>query len=102
MLNVNDTNFETEVLNHKGLVLIDFYADWCGPCKNFGPIFEEFASETSDVKCIKVNVDESTIARKYRVMSIPTIILFKDGEVCDRFIGVMQKKDLSEFVNKNK
>lgn len=102
MINVNDGNFQEEVLDFKGLVVIDFYADWCGPCKSFGPIFEEFSNEISDVKCVKVNVDESTISRKYKVMSIPTIILFKDGEVCDRFVGVMQKRDLVEFVNKNR
>lgn len=102
MINVNDSNFQQEVLDCKGLVVIDFYADWCGPCKSFGPIFEEFSNEVSDVKCVKVNVDESTISRKYKVMSIPTVILFKDGEVCDRFVGVMQKRDLVEFVNKNK
>lgn len=102
MIQVNDTNFKTEVLEHKGIVLIDFYADWCGPCKNFAPIFEEFSKEVSDVKCVKMNVDESTSARTYRVMSIPTVILFKDGEVCDRFIGSMQKKDLVDFVNKNR
>ncbi|EIA25102.1 hypothetical protein SFB3_146G1, partial [Candidatus Arthromitus sp. SFB-3] len=81
MIQVNDTNFKTEVLEHKGIVLIDFYADWCGPCKNFAPIFEEFSKEVSDVKCVKMNVDESTSARTYRVMSIPTVILFKNGEV---------------------
>ena len=102
MIQVNDTNFKTEVLEHKGIVLIDFYADWCGPCKNFAPIFEEFSKEVSDVKCVKRNVDESTSARTYRVMSIPTVILFKNGEVCDRFIGAMQKKDLVDFVNKNR
>lgn len=79
MIQVNDTNFKTEVLEHKGIVLIDFYADWCGPCKNFAPIFEEFSKEVSDVKCVKMNVDESTSARTYRVMSIPTVILFKNG-----------------------
>ena len=102
MVNVNDSNFKQEVLDHKGMVLIDFYADWCGPCKSFGPIFEEFSKEVTDVKCFKLNVDECSIARNYRVMSIPTVILFKDGEVCDRFVGAMQKNDLYEFVNKNK
>lgn len=102
MINVNDSNFENEVLSYKGMVLIDFYADWCGPCKTFGPIFEDFSQDITDVKCVKVNVDESTISRKYKVMSIPTVILFKHGEVCDRFIGVMQKRDLHDFVNKNR
>lgn len=102
VLKLGTDNFEQEVLKNNNKVLVDFYADWCGPCKSFGPIFEEFSNENSDVKCVKINVDESTISRKYKVMSIPTVILFKDGEVCDRFVGVMQKRDLVEFVNKNK
>ncbi len=102
MIYGDDLNFENEVLSYKGIVIVDFYADWCGPCKSFAPIFEEVASETSGVKFMKVNVDESAIARKYRVMSIPTVVLFKNGEVCDKFIGVMQKKDLIDFINKHK
>ena len=102
MININDSNFKEEVLDFKGIVVVDFFAQWCGPCKSFGPIFEAFAEEHTDVKCVKVDVDESTIARKYKVMSIPTVVLFKDGEVCDKFIGVMQKKDLIDFVSKNK
>ncbi len=102
MINVNDLNFKEEVLENKGFTMVDFYANWCGPCKTFSPIFEEFANENQDIKCVKVNVDETTIARQYKIMSIPTILLFYNGEICDRFIGVMQKRDLLEFVNKNK
>lgn len=102
MLTVNDSNFKNEVISQKGLVVIDFYANWCGPCKAFGPIFEETSKEITDVKFVKVNVDESTISREFKVMSIPTVILFKDGVVTDRFVGVMQKRDLIEFINKNR
>ena len=102
MINLNDSNFKQEVLDFKGIVVVDFFADWCNPCKAFASIFEEFGSENEDVKCVKVNVDDSGLARKYRVMSIPTVVLFKDGEVKDRFVGVMQKKDLADFVAKNR
>ncbi len=102
MVNINDSNFKQEVLDFDGVVVADFYAQWCGPCKSFGPIFEDFARESADVKCVKIDVDESTIARKYKIMSIPTVVLFKNGEVCDKFIGVMQKKDLIDFIDKNK
>lgn len=102
MIKVNDLNFKEEVLERDGFTLVDFYADWCGPCKTFLPIFEEFANENPNIKCVKVNVDETTIAKQYKIMSIPTILLFYNGELCDRFIGVMQKRDLVEFINKNK
>ena len=102
MIIINDLNFKEEVLDNKGFTMVDFYADWCGPCKTFSPIFEEFANENPNIKCVKVNVDETTIARQYKIMSIPTILLFHNGELCDRFVGVMQKRDLLEFVNKNK
>lgn len=102
IINVDDNNFKENVLDFDGIVLVDFYADWCGPCKSFGPIFEEFSNEASDnIRCCKLNVDESVLSKKYKVMSIPTVILFKNGEVCDRFVGVLQKRDLVEFVNKN-
>lgn len=102
MILVDDLSFKKEVLEFNGIVLVDFYADWCGPCKSFSPIFSEFSNENSDVKCVKVDVDKTTIAKNYRVMNIPTILLFKNGEMLDRSIGVMQKRDLGEFVNKHK
>lgn len=102
MIMVDDLNFSKEVLGFDGIVLVDFYADWCGPCKSFSPIFEEFSNENKDIKCVKVNVDKSTIAKNYKVMNIPTTILFKNGEMKDRSLGVMQKRDLSEFVNRHK
>lgn len=78
--------------------VVDFYATWCGPCKMFGPIFEE-VSKTSNINFIKLDVDKfSDIAREYGVMSIPTIILFKNGEEVKRFTGFMSKEDLIEFL----
>lgn len=102
IIKVNDDNFKQEIVDYKGIVLVDFSAEWCGPCKSFAPIFKEFSDLNKDVKCCEVNVDESMVSRTYKVMSIPTILMFKDGEVCDRFVGVMQKNDLELFINKNK
>lgn len=78
--------------------IVDFYADWCGPCKMFAPVFEE-ASQESDINFIKLNVDEySDIAREYGVMTIPTIILFKNGNEVKRFTGFMPKEELIKFL----
>lgn len=78
--------------------IVDFYADWCGPCKMFAPVFEE-ASQESDINFIKLNVDEySDIAREYGVMTIPTIILFKNGNEIKRFTGFMSKDELIKFL----
>jgi len=81
--------------------VVDFYATWCGPCKMFGPIFEE-VSKTNNINFIKVDVDKnSDIAREYGVMSIPTIILFKEGKEVKRFTGFMSKENFIEFLNEN-
>lgn len=78
--------------------IVDFYANWCGPCKMFSPIFEE-ESNNSDINFIKVNVDDySDIAREYGVMTIPTVILFKEGEEVKRNIGFMSNEDLDNFL----
>ena len=92
-------NFEQEVLKSDKPVLVDFYADWCGPCKMMGPVVEEIASEKSDVKVGKLNIDEEMeIAQKYGVMSIPTFIVFKDGNVSKKDMGAKPKSaDLSLF-----
>lgn len=88
----NEENFETEVLNAKGTVIVDFYADWCGPCKMMSPIIDEIAEEMPEVKVGKVNVDESgDLAMKYDVSSIPTIMIVKDGAVSKTFVGVTEK-----------
>ena len=101
ILHLENENFN-EVIS-KGLTLVDFYAEWCGPCKMLSPIIEEIATELSDVKIVKLNIDEhGDIAQKYGVMSIPTLILFKDGKEIDKSIGFMPKEDMIEFINKNK
>ncbi len=96
-------NFDTEVLQADGPVLVDFYADWCGPCKMQGPIVEELAQEMagSNTKVAKLNVDEAQeIAGKYEVMSIPTLIIFNKGQVADKLIGVHTKDDLKARLEK--
>ena len=101
MIQVNDTNFKTEVLEHKGIVLIDFYADWCGPCKMLAPIVEEVASEHEDLKVVRINIDnEESIAMDYQIMSIPTLVLIKDGKEVDRVIGYVQKKVIETMIER--
>ncbi|MEE0865868.1 MAG: thioredoxin [Clostridia bacterium] len=100
VLNVTSENYENEVLKSDKKVLIDFYADWCGPCKMMSPIIDEIAEEMSDtVKVGKVNVDENqNLAMEYGVMSIPTVIILKNGEVQKTFIGVTDKEKIIEFL----
>ena len=95
-IKVTTENFESEVKNSSVPVLVDFYADWCGPCKIMGPVIEELAKEVEgQAKVGKLNVDEeSDLAVEYNVMSIPTIIIFKNGEEAKRFVGVTNKEDL--------
>lgn len=86
-----------------GYALVDFYADWCGPCQALAPILEAVDSEGSAAKIVKLNVDNAQeVASKYGVMSIPTMILFKDGQKVDQKVGVLQKEDLVTWINVNK
>lgn len=99
IIKVTSENFEEEVLNSNKTVLIDFYAEWCGPCKAYAPIIEKFASENNDIKVVKVNVDEAQdMAMKYQVMSIPTTLIIKNGQEIKRAVGMMSKTDLIEMV----
>lgn len=99
-----DANFKTEALESDKLVLVDFYADWCGPCKMMAPIIDELAGEYEGiVKIGKLNVDDNPdTARQYRVMSIPTIIIYKNGEVVETLVGVVAKKALKEKLDAQK
>ncbi len=99
VINITKDNFETEVLKSDKPVLIDFWAEWCGPCRMQLPIVHELAEELTDAKVGKVNVDEQPeLARRYMVMSIPTLIVFKDGEVYKKAVGVQQKEQLREML----
>lgn len=100
----NDQNFKQEVEQYSGLALIDFFADWCGPCRLMAPIIDEIAIEykDKDIKIGKVNIDENKeLVEKYRIMSVPTIYLFKQGKIIERINGYCIKEDLIELINKN-
>jgi len=101
MITHTDKNgFKKEVLDEKGFVFVDFYADWCGPCKITSPIIEELTKEIKDIKFIKVNVDEnSELASTYQVFSIPTFMIFKDGKVVHQFVGAMDKDGFLQEIN---
>lgn len=91
--------FDQEVLQAGKTVLVDFYADWCGPCKMMAPVVEELAGEEPRVKVCKINIDEEmAVAQKYGVMSIPTFIAFKNGEVAGKQIGAVPKSKLQEMI----
>ena len=99
VLNVTSANFKEEVLNSEKTVLIDFYADWCGPCKMFSPVVEAVANENEDIKVVKVNVDNAQdLAIQYQVMSIPTVVIIKDGKEINRNVGMVSKSQLLEMV----
>lgn len=101
ILDVTRENFEEEVLKADRKVLVDFYADWCGPCKMLAPIVEEVASEHEDLKVVRINIDnEESIAMDYQIMSIPTLVLIKDGKEVDRVIGYVQKKVIETMIER--
>ncbi len=95
-------NFDQEVLQSKVPVYVDFFATWCGPCRAFAPIFEEFAQEMGDkIKAYKFDVDSSQdLAARYEVQTIPTIVLFKQGKVAERVMGVKSKEELRGMLEK--
>ena len=101
IVDVTRDNFEEEVLKADRKVLVDFYADWCGPCKMLAPIVEEVASEHEDLKVVRINIDnEESIAMDYQIMSIPTLVLIKDGKEVDRVIGYVQKKVIETMIER--
>ena len=96
---INDNNFKEEVLEKRGVVVVDFFATWCAPCKMLAPIVEELESELASVKFVKVDVDESpVVSTKYKISNIPTIKIFKNGEVVETKVGFTPKEVLKEVI----
>lgn len=92
---INDANFDSEVIASEKTCLIDFFATWCGPCKIMSPIIDEIADEMADVVVGKVDVDEAgELAERFGIMSIPTIMVFKNGEIAETFVGVTDKESI--------
>ena len=99
MIALTEDNFDREVLNSEIPVLFDFWASWCGPCRSLSPIVEEIAGEADGFKVGSINVDdEPGLARDFRVMSIPTLIVFKDGKAAKRSVGVISKEEILELI----
>ena len=99
VLNITDTNFESEVLSSEQPVLIDFWASWCGPCRMLSPVIDKIADEVSDIKIGIVNVDEQTeLARQFGVMSIPTLVVMKNGQVTQQSVGVQPKEAILSMI----
>ncbi len=99
LIEVNKNNYEEEVLNYNGKVIIDFNAEWCGPCKMLAPVLEEISEEKTNIKFVSVNVDmNEELASSFNVMSIPCVVLMENGKEVKRSIGLVPKVELERFI----
>ena len=99
VININKNNFQEEVMNANQPVLLDFWPAWCGPCQMVGPVIEEIAAERSDIKVGKINVDEQPeLASQFQVMSIPTLVVIKDGQIVNKSVGAKPKDQILKML----
>ena len=103
LINITDEEFEDSILKNSGVCLVDFWAEWCGPCKQISPILEEIASEeNNDITIAKINIDENPrVATDYGIRSIPTMLLFSNGELKDTKVGTLPKQELNDWIKSN-
>ena len=99
VIEVNESNFQEEVLNSKIKVLVDFNAEWCGPCKMLRPVLDKYAEEHDNVKIVSINVDDNNeLARKYNVFSIPCLVVIKNGKETDRTVGLISRTEIDDLI----
>ena len=99
VLEVNQNNYESEVLNYNGKVIIDFNAEWCGPCKMLAPVLEEISEEKTNIKFVSINVDmNEELASKFNIMSIPCLVAMENGKEVKRSVGLVPKVELERFI----
>lgn len=99
---INENDFEKEVIQNKGVVLVDFFATWCPPCKMLSPVLEEISESRSPYSIVKVNIDENlNISSEFNIEVVPTMLVFKDGKVVDKAVGYMPKEEIVTMLNKH-
>jgi thioredoxin 1 len=102
IINANQEEFQEILDSEKNIILVDFWAEWCGPCRVLGPILEDVAEEVENITVVKVNVDENQeLSAKYGIRNLPTVILIKDGQQIDKFVGLQNKDKIVEIINRH-